>query len=237
MGPRTNEAQKMIQALRNIPAPNGTLIGGVAADYTDTQGGIATTLPWAFGWIALGVLVLLFLFTGSIVLPIKAVILNVLSLAAMMGALTWIFIEGHMTWLVGSFTNTHTIDTSMVILVSVVTFGLSMDYEVFLLSRIKEEHESGMKNEDAVATGLQRSARIITAAALIMICVFFSFAFGGERIIAEFGIGLGGAVLIDAFIIRTVLVPSLMHYFGKANWWMPKWLDKVIPNVALEAGE
>jgi len=230
MGPRTNEAQKMIQALRNIPAPNGTLIGGVAADYTDTQGGIATTLPWAFGWIALGVLVLLFLFTGSIVLPIKAVILNVLSLAAMMGALTWIFIEGHMTWLVGSFTNTHTIDTSMVILVSVVTFGLSMDYEVFLLSRIKEEHESGMKNEDAVATGLQRSARIITAAALLLAIVFAAFITSGVTNIKTLGFGVAFAILLDASLVRGFLVPALMRLFGERNWWAPKALKRFTIN-------
>ena len=226
MGPRTNEAQKMIQALRKLSAPRGTLIGGVAADYTDTQGGIAQTLPWAFGWIALGVLILLFLFTGSIVLPIKAVILNVLSLAAMMGALTWVFIDGHMTWLVGSFTNTHTIDTSMVILVSVVTFGLSMDYEVFLLSRIKEEHESGMKNEDAVATGLQRSARIITAAALLLAIVFAAFITSGVTNIKTLGFGVAFAILLDASLVRGLLVPALMRLFGERNWWAPQWMKR-----------
>ena len=183
-------------------------------------------MPWAFGWIALGVLVLLFLFTGSIVLPIKAVILNVLSLAAMMGALTWIFIEGHMTWLVGSFTNTHTIDTSMVILVSVVTFGLSMDYEVFLLSRIKEEHESGMKNEDAVATGLQRSARIITAAALLLAIVFAAFITSGVTNIKTLGFGVAFAILLDASLVRGFLVPALMRLFGERNWWAPKALKR-----------
>ena len=226
MGPRTNEAQKMIQALRALPAPKGTLIGGVAADYTDTQAGIANTLPWAFGWIALGVLILLFLFTGSLILPIKAVILNVLSLAAMMGALTWIFIDGHMTWLVGSFTNTHSIDTSMVILVSVVTFGLSMDYEVFLLSRIKEEHESGMKNEDAVATGLQRSARIITAAALLLAIVFAAFITSGVSNIKTLGFGVAFAILLDASLVRGLLVPALMRLFGERNWWAPKWMKR-----------
>jgi len=230
MGPRTNEAQKMIQALRALPAPKGTLIGGVAADYTDTQAGIAKTLPWAFGWIALGVLILLFLFTGSLILPIKAVILNVLSLAAMMGALTWIFIDGHMTWLVGSFTNTHSIDTSMVILVSVVTFGLSMDYEVFLLSRIKEEHESGMKNEDAVATGLQRSARIITAAALLLAIVFAAFITSGVSNIKTLGFGVAFAILLDASLVRGLLVPALMRLFGERNWWAPKWMKRFTIN-------
>jgi len=230
MNPRTNEAEAMIKVIRSLPAPKGTLVGGVAADYTDTQDGIAQTLPWAFGWIALGVLILLFLFTGSIILPIKAVILNILSLAAMMGALTWIFIDGHMSWLVGSFTNTHAIDTSMVILVSVVTFGLSMDYEVFLLSRIKEEHESGLKNVDAVATGLQRSARIITAAALLLAIVFAAFITSGVTNIKTLGFGVAFAILLDASLVRGLLVPALMRLFGERNWWAPKWMKKFTIN-------
>ncbi len=226
MSPRTNQAQEMIKAIRAIPAPAGTLVGGVAADYSDTQSGIAKTLPWALGWIALGVLVLLFLFTGSIILPIKAVVLNVISLAAMMGALTWIFIGGHMTWLVGSFTNTHTIDTSMVILISVVTFGLSMDYELFLLSRIKEEHDAGMDNKDAVATGLQRSARIITAAALLLAIAFAAFITSGVTNIKTLGFGVAFAVLIDATVVRGLLVPALMRLFGERNWWSPLWMKR-----------
>ncbi len=230
MNPRTNEAEALIKKIRALPAPAGLLIGGVAADYTDTQGGIAKTLPWAFGWIGIGVVILLFLFTGSIILPIKAVILNVLSLAAMMGALTWIFIDGHLTWLVGSFTNTHTIDTSMVILISVVTFGLSMDYEVFLLSRIKEEHESGLGNEDAVATGLQRSARIITAAALLLAIAFIAFVTSGVTNIKTLGFGVAFAVILDATLVRGLLVPALMRLFGERNWWAPKALKRFTIN-------
>jgi putative drug exporter of the RND superfamily len=226
MSPRTNEAQAMIQAIRKLPAPSGTLIGGIAADYTDTQAGIASTLPWALGWIALGVLILLFVFTGSIILPIKAVLLNIVSLAAMMGALTWIFIDSHLTWLVGSFTNTHTIDTSMVILISVVTFGLSMDYEVFLLSRIKEEHERGMKNVEAVATGLQRSARIITAAALLLAIVFAAFVTSGVTNIKTLGFGVAFAIILDATLVRGLLVPALMRLFGERNWWAPKFMKR-----------
>jgi len=226
MAPRTNEAQTLINAIRAIPAPPGTLVGGSAADYADTQNGIAKTLPWAFGWIAIGVLILLFLFTGSIILPIKAVILNIISLVAMMGALTWIFIDGHLGWLVGSFTNTHTLDTSMVILISVVTFALSMDYEVFLLSRIKEEHESGMANEDAVATGLQRSARIITAAAFLLAIAFAAFMTSGVSNIKTLGFGVAFAVLLDATVVRGLLVPALMRLFGERNWWAPEWIKR-----------
>jgi RND superfamily putative drug exporter len=128
MLPRTPDAQKLIHDIRDLKAPDGTLVGGVAADYTDSQDGISKTLPWALGWIALSVFILIFVFTGSIILPIKAVLLNVLSLAATMGVLTWVFIDGHLQWLVGSFTLTGTLDTSIVILIAVVVFGLSMDY-------------------------------------------------------------------------------------------------------------
>ena len=222
MAPRTPEAEKLINALRKISAPAGTLIGGVAADYADSQAGIAHTLPWALGWIALGTLLLLFMFTGSIILPIKAVLLNVVSLTATMGVITWVFIEGHLQWLTGKFTVTGSLDTSMVILISVVTFGLSMDYELFLLSRIKEEHDRGATNIEAVAVGLQRSARIITAAALLLAIVFAAFLTSGVTSIKTLGFGVAFAILLDASLVRALLVPALMRLFGERNWWAPK---------------
>lgn len=226
MLPRTPEAQKLIHDIRDIKAPSGTLIGGVAADYTDSQDGISATLPWALGWIAISVLVLVFIFTGSIILPIKAVLLNVLSLAATMGVLTWVFIDGNLRWLVGDFTLTGTLDTSIVILIVVVVFGLSMDYELFLLSRIREEHLAGKSNVEAVATGLQRSARIITAAALILAVVFAAFVTSGVTSIKSMGFGVALAVILDATIIRALLVPALMRLFGERNWYAPKWMQR-----------
>ena len=226
MLPRTPEAQKMIHDIRAIKSPEGTLVGGVAADYTDSQDGISHTLPFALGWIALSVLILIFIFTGSIILPIKAVLLNVLSLAATMGALTWVFIDGHMQWLVGSFTLTGTLDTSIVILISVVVFGLSMDYELFLLSRIREEHMAGKTNVESVATGLQRSARIITAAAVLLAVVFAAFVTSGVTSIKSMGFGVALAVILDATIVRALLVPALMRLFGERNWWAPKWMQR-----------
>lgn len=222
MGPRTPEAEKLINEIRLIPAPPGTLIGGVAADYADAQSGTARTLPWALLWIAIGVLLLLFVFTGSIILPIKAVILNILSLAATMGAITWIFIEGNLRWLVGDFTVTGALDTGSIILVAVVTFGLSMDYELFLLSRIKEEHDAGKSNTESVAVGLQRSARIITAAAGLLAIVFASFMISGVTSIKMLGFGVAFAILLDASLVRGLLVPALMRLFGERNWWAPK---------------
>ena len=226
MLPRTPESQKLIHDLRDVKAPAGTLIGGVAADYTDSQDGISRTLPWAFAWIAISVLLLVFVFTGSIILPIKAVLLNVLSLAATMGVLTWVFIDGNLQWLVGSFTVTGSLDTSIVILIAVVVFGLSMDYELFLLSRIREEHLEGRSNVESVATGLQRSARIITAAAVLLAVVFAAFVTSGVTSIKTMGFGVALAVLLDATLIRALLVPALMRLMGERNWWAPKSLQR-----------
>jgi RND superfamily putative drug exporter len=226
MLPRSPEAQQLINNLRDLPSPTGTLIGGVAADYTDTQNGISQTLPLALGWIAISVLILLFVFTGSIILPIKAVLLNVMSLAATMGVMTWIFVDGNLQWLVGSFTVTGTLDTSIVILIFVVVFGLSMDYELFLLSRIREEHLLGKSNVESVALGLQRSARIITAAAVLLAVVFAAFVTSGVTSIKMMGFGVAFAVVLDATLIRALLVPALMRLLGERNWWAPKAMQR-----------
>lgn len=223
---RTLDAQRIIHEIRDLPMPEGTLIGGAAADFTDSQDGIARTLPWALGWIALTVFILIFIFTGSIILPIKAVLLNGLSLIATLGAITWIFIDGHLKWLVGDFTVTGTLDTGSVILVAVVVFGLSMDYELFLLSRIREEHLDGKSNIESVAIGLQRSARIITAAALLLAVVFAAFMTSGVTSIKMLGFGVAFAVLLDATLIRALLVPALMRLFGERNWWAPQSLQR-----------
>ena len=223
---RSLAAEQIIHDIRDIPSPTGTLIGGAAADFTDSQDGIARTLPWALGWIALWVMILIFIFTGSIILPIKAVLLNALSLLATLGAITWIFIDGHLKWLVGDFTVTGTLDTGSVILVAVVVFGLSMDYELFLLSRIREEHMAGKSNIESVAVGLQRSARIITAAALLLAVVFASFMISGVTSIKMLGFGVALAVMLDATLVRALLVPALMRLFGERNWWAPKALRR-----------
>ena len=223
---RSLAAEQIIHDIRDIPSPTKTLIGGAAADFTDSQDGIARTLPWALGWIAFWVMILIFVFTGSIILPIKAVLLNVLSLLATLGVITWIFIDGHLKWLVGDFTVTGTLDTGTIILVAVVVFGLSMDYELFLLSRIREEHMAGKSNIESVAVGLQRSARIITAAALLLAVVFASFMISGVTSIKMLGFGVALAVILDATLVRALLVPALMRLFGERNWWAPKALRR-----------
>ena len=223
---RSTSSEQVIHDIRALKSPTGTLIGGAAADFTDSQDGIASKLPFALGWIALTVLILIFVFTGSIILPLKAVLLNALSLCATLGAISWIFIDGHLKSLVGDFTVTGTLDTGSVILVAVVVFGLSMDYELFLLSRIREEHLSGKSNVESVAVGLQRSARIITAAALLLAVVFATFMISGVTSIKMLGFGVALAVLLDATLVRALLVPALMRLFGERNWWAPKWMQR-----------
>ena len=210
------------------------LIGGGAAVYTDSQKGIEHNLPTVLLWIVLSTLVLLFLFTGSFILPIKAVLLNFLSLGATIGFLSWVFIGGHLQFLLGDFQVTGTIDTSSLVLIAVITFGLSMDYELFLLSRIKEQHDAGLSTTESVAMGLQKSGRIITAAALVLAVSFFAFVTSGVSVMKMMGLGIAFAVLLDSTIIRALLVPALMRLFGNLNWWAPKWAKKIYRKIGLE---
>ena len=207
------------------------LIGGSAAVYTDSQLAIQNNLPAAIAWIAITTFILLFLFTGSLLLPLKAVVLNFLSLSATIGFLCWVFIGGNLTQILGDFQVTGTIDTSTLVLIAVLTFGLSMDYELFLLSRIKEQHEAGLDTTESVAVGLQKSGRIITAAALVLAVSFIAFITSGVSMIKMMGIGISFAIILDATVVRALLVPALMRLFGNANWWAPKWAKKIADKV------
>ena len=188
-------------------------------------------MPLAVGIIALVTFALLFLMFGSVVIPIKAVVLNLLSLSATFGAMVWIFQDGHLSSLL-SFTP-GSIDASTPILMFCVAFGLSMDYEVFLLSRIKEEHDRGADNTRAVALGLERTGRIVTAAALLIAVVFIAFATSEVRFIKLFGIGLALAVLMDAYLIRGTLVPAFMRLAGEWNWWSPEPLRRLHDRIGI----
>ncbi len=233
--PRSPAGEKLVTDLRAIDSHiPGVLIGGSAAIYTDALNGISRQLPWAATWIVICVLIILFLFTGSVLLPIKAVLLNFMSLLATMGFLTWVFMSGNLKWLIGDFVVTGTIDSSSLVLVAVMSFGLSMDYELFLLSRIKEQHDHGLSTTESVAQGLQKSGRIITTAALVLAASFAAFATSSVSIMKMLGLGIAFAVIIDATVIRALLVPALMKLFGKANWWAPKWLRKVHDKIGLQ---
>jgi putative drug exporter of the RND superfamily len=235
--PRTPRGQQLIEDVRAVPAPaSGVVVGGVAAQYTDTQRGITGRLPVVLGWIALTTLVVLFLFTGSVVLPLKAIALNIVSLGATLGVLTWVFQDGNLKGLVGDFTTTGTVDTSMMVLIAILAFALSMDYEVFLLSRIKEEHDAGSDTEQSVVLGLQRSGRIITAAAALLAVVFAAFVSSGVTNIKQLGLGVAFAILLDATIVRGLLVPALMRILGNANWWAPAPLRRLHDRFGLSEG-
>ncbi len=215
----TGEA--FVAAVRDVPAPFDSLVTGQSAQLVDSKSALLDRMPLALVIIAGITFVLLFLLFGSVVIPLKALVLNVLSLSATFGAMVWIFQDGNLSGALG-FTATGTIDASTPILMFCVAFGLSMDYEVFLLSRIKEEHDNGADDRRAVALGLERTGRIVTAAALLIAVVFLAFGTSQVTFIKLFGLGLALTVLTDAFLIRGTLVPAFMRLAGGANWWAPK---------------
>ena len=231
---RSPEGLEQIVALRSLDTSvDEYLIGGGGAYYTDSQQGIEGALPIAALWVFISTFILLFLFTGSLVLPLKAIVLNVLSLGAVLGLVGWIFQNGELQWLLGEYSVTGTIDTSSVVMIALVAFGLSMDYELFLLSRIKEQHDAGFNTVNSVALGLQRSGRIITAAALILAVTFGAFASSGVSIMKMLGLGIAVAILLDATLVRGFLVPAIMRLLGNSNWWAPRWLKRLYEKAGL----
>jgi RND superfamily putative drug exporter len=195
-------------------------VGGVAAATFDTREMIAARIPVAIGVVVVATLVLLFLMTGSVAIPIKAVIMNVLSLGATFGALVWVFQEGNLSGLLG-FDPVGSIDLWLPTIIFLFAFGLSMDYEVFLLGRIKEFHDRTGDNDLSVSNGLQSTGRIITSAALLIVVVFAGFAAGETLTIKQLGVGLALAVIVDATIVRSLVVPATMKLLGEWNWWAP----------------
>jgi RND superfamily putative drug exporter len=182
--------------------------------------------------MALVTFVILFLFTGGVLIPVKALVLNVLSLSATVGALVWIFQEGHLSGLLG-FTSTGTLDTNMPILMFCLAFGLSMDYEIFLLSRIKEEHDMSGDNRRAVIRGLDSTGPLVSAAAVLLAVVFLGLATSQISFLKLLGIGAALAVVMDATVVRGVLVPAAMQLAGEASWWAPPWLRRLHDRLGL----
>jgi len=219
-------AKALVQALRADPPPGESYVTGQAAFLVDFQNSIISRAPWAFLLVALATLVLLFLMTGSVVVPVKALVMNTVSLGATFGALVWIFADGHLEWLL-RFEASGAIETWVPVLVFAFAFGLSMDYEVFLLARIKEAHDGlpagtgRERNNAAVRLGLQRSGRIITSAALLVVIVFLGFTTAQMLGLKQLGVALALAVAVDATIVRCLLVPATMTLLGEANWWAP----------------
>jgi RND superfamily putative drug exporter len=221
----SERSEDQLTALHDVSAPGGRVVefGGLAQTNRDSVAAITSRLPLVLGLIAVIMLVLLFLLTGSVVLPVKALILNMLSLSAAFGAMVWIFQDGHLGAL--GTTATGTLVANMPVLLFCVAFGLSMDYEVFLVSRIREfwlaSPQTAADNDESVALGLARTGRVITAAALIMAITFSALVAAKVAVMRLFGVGLTLAVLMDATLVRLVLVPAFMHVAGKWNWWAP----------------
>jgi RND superfamily putative drug exporter len=234
--PMSARGESLAKNVRALSAPFDVLVSGPSADLVDSKHGIFSRAPLAGLIIALVTFITLFLFTGSVLIPVKALVLNLLSLSATFGAMVWVFQQGHLSGLLG-FTATGTIDGSTPILMFCVAFGLSMDYEIFLLSRIKEDHDVTGDNVGSVARGLERTGRIVTAAAALLAVVFVAFSTSKVSFIKLFGIGLALAVVMDATLIRGVLVPAFMRLAGNANWWAPKPLKRLYERIGLHEAE
>ncbi len=225
-------SRRLVDSLRTDRPPFPAWVVGQASGIVDFRAAIAERAPWAVGAVVLATLVLLFLMTGSVVVPVKALVMNVLSLGAGLGLTVWLFQQGHLESLL-RFTSTGGIENTIPVLVVAFGFGLSMDYEVFLLSRIVELHAQGRSTHEAVVLGLQRSGRIITSAALLMVIVFSGFAAGDLLIMKQLGVALVLAIAIDATLVRMLLVPATMAVLGRANWWAPAPLRRLHARVGI----
>jgi len=228
-------AQTAVRDIRAKSTPFTVLVSGPAATFVDLQASLASRLPVAVALVASTTLVLLFLMTGSVVLPVKAVVMNLLTLSAAFGVLVLVFQDGRFENLL-QYTSQGALESTQPVLLFAIVFGLSTDYGVFLLTRIKESHDAGVPNTEAVATGLQRTGRIITAAALLFCVAIGAFATSQIIFIKELGIGIAAGVLIDATVVRAFLVPSLMALLGRWNWWAPGPLRWLRDRVGLREG-
>jgi RND superfamily putative drug exporter len=232
-GPLTDAAKNIVTAMRTSPSPYPMVVGGETAAFMDLQSSLGAHLPLAILIVCAVTLVVLFAMTGSVVLPVKAILMNALSLSAAFGALVLIFQDGHLTGLL-HYTSQGALESTQPILLFAIAFGLSTDYGVFLLTRIKEGHDAGMSTTEAVATGLEHTGRIVTAAALLFCIAIGAFATSSIVFIKEVGVGTALAVLIDATVVRALLVPSLMALLGSWNWWAPRPLRAVHRRLGLD---
>ncbi|BBA96354.1 putative integral membrane protein [Actinacidiphila reveromycinica] len=234
--PRSDAAQDLVRQARALAPPAGThpLVGGQDAELVDAKHAVSSHLPLAIGLVALTTFVLLFLFTGSVVQPLRALVLNLVTLVTTLGAMTWIFQGGHLSSVLG-FT-AQPMEVSMTVLMFCIVFGLSMDYEVFVTSRIKELHDQGADTGSAVADGLGHTGRIVTAAACLLAVSFFAFGTAKVSFMQMFGLGSGLAILIDAVAIRGVLVPAAMRLLGGAAWYAPGFLRRLHDRIGLSEG-
>lgn len=227
----TLELVESVRAGQSDPA-HAVRVAGEAARFVDQRAGLADRLPWAIAVLALTTLVILFVMTGSVVLPVKALVMNALGLSATFGLLVWVFQDGRLEGLL-DYTSQGGLEITQPLVLLAIAFGLSTDYGVFLLTRIKEARDGGASNEEAVAIGIQRTGRIVTAAALLLVVAIGAFATSEIVFIKQLGLGTAAAVAIDATIVRALLVPALMKLLGERNWWAPRPLARVHARLGL----
>ncbi len=230
-----DRALKLVERIRDGPAPGAVAVAGESARFVDQLSSFGGRLPSALALLALTTLVLLFAMTGSVVLPLKALVMNVLGLSAAFGLLVLVFQDGRLEGLL-DYTSQGALEVTQPIVLMAIAFGLSTDYGVFLLTRIKEARDGGATNDEAVAIGLQRTGRIVTAAALLLVIAIGSFATSDIVFVKQVGLGTAAAVLIDATIVRALLVPSLMKLLGERNWWAPPPLRRLHERLRLGEG-
>jgi RND superfamily putative drug exporter len=230
----SDTSRNAAKEIRDLPVPVGSqlLVGGAAAHFVDLQHSLETHAPIALAIVIIATLIVLFLMTGSVVLPVKQLVMNALNLSAVFGILVFVFQDGRLEGLL-DYRSQGALEQTMPILLFAVVFGLSTDYGVFLLSRIKEARDNGASDSESVAIGLERTGRIVTAAALLFAIAIGAFATSQIIFIKENGVGTALAVLIDASLIRALLVPSLMELLGRWNWWAPKPLRRLYHRFGL----
>jgi RND superfamily putative drug exporter len=228
VAPNSEAARRIVMHIREVRPPLGAIryVGGQTAELLDTLVALGSVLPWMALVVLAGTFVLLFLAFGSVILPLKAIVMNSLSLSVMFGVLVWVFQEGHLSGAL-DFTATGTLDPSTPILMFAVIFGLSMDYEVFLLSRIREHYLATGDHDAAIATGLQHTGGVITGAALMLGVVVAAFSLSQVTFTKLMGVGTAVALIVDVTIVRLALVPATMKLLGRANWWSPRFLRKL----------
>jgi len=234
--PLAPQSKQLVRAIRALHPAFYLGVAGTTASFLDLESSLKSHLPLVLAAVIVATLLMLFLMTGSVVLPLKAVAMNALTLSAMLGILVWVFQDGHLQGLL-SFSSEGALDATMPVFLAAVGFGLATDYGVFLLGRIKEAHDAGLNNREAVAQGLERTGRIVTAAALLFAVAIGAFVTSNIVFIKELGLGAALAVLIDASVIRALLVPALMTLLGPANWWAPAPLRRLRDRLRLSDGE
>jgi uncharacterized membrane protein YdfJ with MMPL/SSD domain len=229
----SGDAERLVHEIRGLPTPLTVQVGGGSAGFADEKASLTAHLPLALALVVVTTLLVLFVMTGSVVLPLKALVMNLLTVSAAFGFLVLIFEDGRLQGLL-RYSGETGLDFTQPILLFAVAFALSTDYGVFLLARIKEAHDAGEPNEEAVALGLQRTGRIVTAAALLFCAAVWTFATSRIVFVKQLGVGIGFAVLVDATLVRALLVPSLMRLLGDLNWWAPPPLRRLYERVRVE---